>query len=75
MLIERSVSPEPVLSKPTLRSSGTVRVHTPSPPAPTPEVREDLIQFYNKVYVPKMKSFATKFNPSSSQVFEIIIAH
>ena len=34
---------------------------------PGPDViRHDLIQFYNKVYVPQMKSFGFKFNPSSS---------
>ena len=72
VLIERSVSPEPIPSRPTLRSSGTIRVPTPSPPARTPEVRDDLIQFYNKVYVPVMKTFVTKFNPGSSQVSQLL---
>ncbi|XP_035206612.1 retinoblastoma-like protein 2 [Stegodyphus dumicola] len=62
----------------TIRSSSTLPVPLPSSQPPTPtklagtgnhfefEERGDLINFYNKVYVPKIQRFAYKFSQTNN---------
>uniref|UniRef100_H2YMF2 Uncharacterized protein n=1 Tax=Ciona savignyi TaxID=51511 RepID=H2YMF2_CIOSA len=69
VLIRRSSSPRlvPAQAPRSMRSNSTVPRSNPSSPAPgtTAEERDDLIQFYNKVYVPVMREYVKKFSSSS----------
>ncbi|XP_076823739.1 retinoblastoma-like protein 1 [Clavelina lepadiformis] len=69
VMIQRSSTPLPVASRHNLRSSSSHLTSSSqhSPTTPT-ETRADLIQFYNQVYIPKMRDFVKKFNPDVGQV-------
>ncbi|XP_055504409.1 retinoblastoma-like protein 2 isoform X1 [Leucoraja erinacea] len=66
-------------SSPNMRSSSTLPVPQPSSAPPTPtrlagansdmeeEERGDLIQFYNNIYIRRVKAFALKYSTSSTE--------
>uniref|UniRef100_F6WPF5 Retinoblastoma-like protein 1 n=1 Tax=Ciona intestinalis TaxID=7719 RepID=F6WPF5_CIOIN len=70
VLIHRSSSPRLIPAQPpsrSMRSNSTIPRSDPSSPLPGSTgggdgERDDLIQFYNKVYVPVMREYVKKFN-------------
>lgn len=70
--------PDALKKQPTVRSSSTLPQPQPNSQPPTPtkflnqaeEERGDLIQFYNLVYLKKIRNFAMKFTEKSTDLTE-----
>ncbi|XP_002124769.2 retinoblastoma-like protein 1 [Ciona intestinalis] len=79
VLIHRSSSPRLIPAQPpsrSMRSNSTIPRSDPSSPLPGSTgggdgERDDLIQFYNKVYVPVMREYVKKFNSGDVSHLEV----